>query len=99
MIRILYSLLIYLYLINMAQAEIVATSRTTFKGNITIATCNIVVGDDSQTVNMGEISTAELEVRGRSTPVPFTIGLYGCNAADKIVKTLFDQTGRGAVAQ
>lgn len=94
--KVLYSLLIYFFLIDIAKAEVVANSRTTFKGLITIATCNIVVGDDNQTINMGEISTAELEARGRSTPVPFTIALYGCNTADKIVKTLFDQTGRGA---
>lgn len=92
----LYFVLIYVFVVNTVQAEIVANSRTTFKGFITIATCNVVVGDDNQIINMGEISTAELEARGQSVPIPFTIKLYGCNAADKIVKTLFDQTGHGA---
>ncbi|WP_369311259.1 fimbrial protein [Providencia rettgeri] len=92
---IFYCLAIYLILVHAAQAN-VATSRTTFKGLITVATCNIVVGDDAQTVDMGEISSTELETRGRSRSVPFTIRLYGCSESDKIAKTLFDQTGTGA---
>lgn len=92
----LYFLLISLFVVDMAQADLVATSRTTFKGLITIATCNIVVGDDNQTINMGEVSSVELETRGQSTPVSFTINLYGCNTSDKIVKTIFDQSGQGA---
>jgi type 1 fimbria pilin len=95
--KLIYLLLLCASLANMAQAELVASSRTTFKGRITIATCNIVVGDDNQTVYLGEISTAELDSKGQSTPVPFTIRLYGCNTSDKIAKTLFDKTGKGAI--
>lgn len=95
----MFFLLCSLLLMNIAQAELVASSRTLFKGRITIATCNIVVGDDDQTVYLGEISTAELDSKGQSTPVPFTIRLYGCNTQNKIAKTLFDKTGRGANGQ
>ncbi|EPT0360583.1 fimbrial protein [Enterobacter cloacae] len=94
--KLIYLLLLSASLINMAQANLTASSRTVFKGRITIATCNIVVGDDNQTVYLGEISTAELNAKGQSTPVPFTIRLYGCNTSDKVVKTLFDMTGKGA---
>lgn len=94
--QLIYLLLLSVSLVNMARAEVIASSRTVFKGRITIATCNIVVGDDNQVVYLGEISTAELDSKGQSTPVPFTIRLYGCNAADKVVKTLFDKTGKGA---
>lgn len=94
--KLIYLLLFAVSLVNMARAELVASSKTVFKGRITIATCNVVVGDDNQTVYLGEISTAELDSKGQSTPVPFTVRLYGCNTTDKVVKTLFDQTGRGA---
>lgn len=94
--KLIYLLLLAVSLVNMARAEVVASSKTVFKGRITIATCNIVVGDDNQTVYLGEISTAELDSKGQSTPVPFTIRLYGCNTTDKVVKTMFDKTGKGA---
>lgn len=94
--KLIYLLLLAVSLVNMARAEVVASSKTVFKGRITIATCNIVVGDDNQTVYLGEVSTAELDSKGQSTPVPFTIRLYGCNTTDKVVKTIFDRTGRGA---
>lgn len=97
--KLIYLLLLCASSVNMARADVMASSRTTFKGRISIATCNIVVGDDNQTVDLGEISTAELDTKGQSTPVPFTVRLYGCNTADKIVKTLFDQTGSGASGQ
>lgn len=96
MIRAIYFLLTYFFFVSMAQALVIANSRTTFQGMITVATCNVVVGDDNQVVEMGEISTAELDARGRSTPVHFTINLYGCSSADKIVRTMFDRSGRGA---
>ncbi|VTR30284.1 Uncharacterised protein [Serratia fonticola] len=41
--KLIYLLLFSASLANMAQAELVASSRTIFKGRITIATCNIVV--------------------------------------------------------
>lgn len=79
-----------------AHAEIKASSSTQFVGRITVATCNIVVGDDNQTINMGEISSAELDAKGKSTPVPFLINLYGCDTENKNVKIAFDRTGTGA---
>lgn len=84
------------WFINASHAEIKASSKTNFTGMITIATCNIVVGDDDQTIHMGEISSAELDARGRSTPIPFTINLYGCNAADRSARIVFDKVGEGA---
>ncbi len=79
-----------------AHAEITASSRTQFMGRITVATCNVVVGDDNQTINMGEISSAELDTKGKSAPVPFIINLYGCDTENKNVKIAFDRTGTGA---
>lgn len=78
------------------HAEITARSSTRFVGRITVATCNIVVGDDNQTINMGEISSAELDAKGKSAPVPFLINLYGCDTENKSVKIAFDKTGTGA---
>ncbi|NTY88562.1 type 1 fimbrial protein [Serratia fonticola] len=78
------------------HAEITTRSSTKFVGRITVATCNIVVGDDNQTINMGEISSAELDAKGKSAPVPFSINLYGCDTENKNVKIAFDRTGTGA---
>ncbi|HGM5491472.1 TPA: fimbrial protein [Serratia fonticola] len=78
------------------HADISASSRTQFTGMITVATCNIVVGDDNQTVNMGEISSAELDTKGTSSPIPFTLNLYGCDSENKHVRIAFDRTGTGA---
>lgn len=79
-----------------SHAEISASSSTKFMGMITVATCNIVVGDDNQTVNMGEISSAELDSQGKSSPVSFHINLYGCDTENKNVKIAFDRSGTGA---
>ncbi|CAM4193842.1 fimbrial protein [Serratia silvae] len=84
------------FFITTSHAEISASSKTNFTGMITIATCNIVVGDDDQAVHMGEVSSAELDARGRSSPISFTINLYGCNASDRIARIVFDQVGAGA---
>ncbi|HEM8293620.1 fimbrial protein [Providencia vermicola] len=95
--KIFYFLLFFILLPGkIVQADTVANSRTTFKGMITVSTCNIVVGDDNQTVDMGQISSAELDARGQSAPIFFAIQLYGCSSSDKIVKTLFEQSEGGA---
>lgn len=78
------------------HAGVSASSRTQFTGMITVATCNIVVGDDNQTVNMGEISSAELDTKGKSSPVPFSLNLYGCDTENKNVRIAFDRAGTGA---
>ncbi|WMT15813.1 fimbrial protein [Serratia fonticola] len=83
-------------LASTGHAALIASSQTRFMGRITVATCNIVVGDDNQTINMGEISNAELDTKGKSSAVPFIINLYGCDTENKTVKLAFDRVGTGA---
>lgn len=78
-----------------SHAEISASSSTKFMGMITVATCNIVVGDDTQTIDMGQISSDELDTKGKSSPIPFIIHLYGCDTENKNVKIVFNKSGAG----
>lgn len=49
-----------------------------FKGEIIDAPCSISPETADQTVDLGQIASAQLENKGKSTPVPFTIELQNC---------------------
>ncbi|MEY1577953.1 fimbrial protein [Providencia manganoxydans] len=49
-----------------------------FNGSIITAPCSIAPGQQSQEVELGQVSNSLLEMGGMSTPQPFSIKLEGC---------------------
>lgn len=60
---------------NMGQG----TGTVTFHGSIIDAPCSISPDTVDQTVEMGQIASAQLASQGSSAPVPFSIDLENCD--------------------
>lgn len=60
---------------NMGQG----TGTVTFHGSIIDAPCSISPDTVDQTVEMGQIASAQLANQGSSAPVPFSIDLENCD--------------------
>ncbi|HFQ2072986.1 fimbrial protein [Providencia stuartii] len=61
----------------------------TFYGSIIDAACGIAPESTDQTVNLGQVASAQLEATdGTSRPVPFTIELIDCNAETQKTATV-----------
>lgn len=55
----------------------------TFQGQVTAATCNVVSGQNDQTVVLPSVQVTELSAVGEAVrPTPFTINLTGCDAGE-----------------
>ncbi|MEX9786720.1 fimbrial protein [Providencia manganoxydans] len=55
----------------------------TFEGSIIEAACGISPESTDQTVNLGQVASAQLTKNGTSRPVPFTIKLVDCDTSEK----------------
>lgn len=64
----------------MAATVDAGQGTVTFYGSIINAPCGIAPESTDQTVNLGQVASAQLEDGGTSRPVPFTIELIDCNA-------------------
>ncbi|MDT1068431.1 fimbrial protein [Providencia stuartii] len=76
----------------MAATEDAGQGTVTFYGSIIDAACGIAPESTDQTVNLGQVASAQLEVKdgvaGTSRPVPFTIELIDCNAETQDTATV-----------
>ncbi|MEQ4694639.1 fimbrial protein [Providencia manganoxydans] len=62
----------------------------TFYGSIIEAACGIAPESTDQTVNLGQVASAQLANGGTSRPVPFTIELVDCDTSiDSIADVTF----------
>lgn len=50
-----------------------------FKGSVVEASCGLAPGEDDQTVDLGEVTTASLVNGGTSDPEAFDVVLQGCD--------------------
>lgn len=71
----------------MAAPVSAGQGTVTFYGSIIEAACGIAPESTDQTVNLGQVASAQLEDGGTSRPVPFTIELVDCDTT-----TLKDNT-------
>lgn len=85
-------------LISTANAADEGHGKVTFYGSIIDAPCSIKAGDEDQTVNLGSISNVVLQNGGKSSPVPFSINLEGCNFGSPATKNKVEVTFSGAAS-
>ncbi|PBI80453.1 hypothetical protein A9993_12255 [Rahnella victoriana] len=80
---------------GMANAAGQGSGQVTFKGSIIDAPCSIAAESVDQTVEMGQIANVALKNSGKSTEVPFTIKLTGCDLTGTPAKTKVNATFTG----
>jgi len=68
----------------------------TFTGSIIEAACGIAPESTDQTVNLGQVASAQLLNNGTSRPVPFTIELVDCDV-DALLASSPDAVGTATV--
>lgn len=78
----------------MAAPVSAGQGTVTFYGSIIEAACGISPESTDQTVNLGQVASAQLAAGGASRPVPFTIELVDC---DTSIKAIADVTFTGGV--
>jgi type 1 fimbria pilin len=52
-----------------------------FEGSVIDAPCSVASGDETQTISLGQVSSAAIAAGGTSTPVPFEVHLENCSTA------------------
>ena len=76
----------------MAATVDAGQGTVTFYGSIIEAACGIAPESTDQTVNLGQVASAQLAGGGTSRPVPFTIELVDC---DTSINSIADVTFTG----
>ncbi|MEX6316061.1 fimbrial protein [Providencia manganoxydans] len=75
-----------------APVDDAGQGTVTFYGSIIEAACGIAPESTDQTVNLGQVASAQLKDGGTSRPVPFTIELVDC---DTSINSIADVTFTG----
>ncbi|MGY3913514.1 fimbrial protein [Aeromonas piscicola] len=57
------------------------TGIVNFKGSVIDTPCYLATASEEQTVDLGVVSTGQLDAEGEGTAKPFNVQLLGCNTA------------------